>query len=386
MIRLGRRGFGPILLAVLVLASAPGLRAQEAYLITYGPGQEVWELFGHNAIWISDPAQGIDHSFSFGYFDLDRPGFYRDFARGIMPYYGSANPVDRELQFYRERDRDIRIQELALDREQIIRLYDHLHQSIFPGPQYYDYDYYWNNCSTRLRDLLDEVTGQALSAQWTVMPAERTFRDHTRALTAHRYFMHTGIQTVLGPMVDQQISVWDEAFLPQRLADELAGIELASGPLVIDDRIDYRSSSVGDRFSTLSTWPISLGFGLLGLLLLFGSRRMKRPRLALWVERILIAVVGLAGLILALFWVASGHEATWRNAMLLVLNPLWLLWAVPLGRRLHRGLWWLLAASAAVGTVVLALPIGQYRLDELFWYAPLVAGLLWTSYRSMANS
>ncbi|MEN1727398.1 MAG: DUF4105 domain-containing protein [Pseudomonadota bacterium] len=379
------RGLTLLLMLGALLLVSPASRAQEAYLVTYGPGKEVWELFGHNAIWIRDENQGIDHTFSFGYFELNRPGFYTDFVRGIMPYYGSASRIEREFAFYRERDRDIRIQRLALDRDQVIELFNSLHHAIFPQPQYYDYDYYWANCSTRLRDLIDEVTDGALASSWQNQPAERNLRDHTRALTRHRYFIHTGIQTVLGPMMDQEITLWDEAFLPQRLADALKKVQLASGPLVVDDRFEYRSNTVGDRFTEISSWAVSLGLGVFSLLLLLGSRRLKTQRVAAWVERLMIAAVTLAGLFMVFVWVASGHEATWRNAMLLVLNPLWLLWSVPLGVRLHRALWWVLALSAGVGAIYLAVPTVQYRLDALLWFVPMIGGLLWTRYQSLAN-
>jgi len=352
------------------LAASP-LRSQEAFLVTYGPGQEVWELFGHNAIWIRDSDQGIDHSFSFGYFDLNRPGFYADFTRGIMPYYGSASPIDREFAFYRERDRDIRVQQLNLTPEEIAGLFNRLHQSIFPQPQYYDYDYYWANCSTRLRDLLDEITAGALSDQLRSQPPDRNLREHTAALTAHRFFVFTGIQTLLGPMIDGPISVWDETFLPRRLADALQGIELPRGPLVLNDRVVFESAAVSGRFDSPGLWPIHLALGVasLGLLLWLGPR--YRP-----ITAATAIAVGLAGVVMAVMWLASGHEATWRNAMLLVLNPLWLLWFAPLGQGLRRALWWLLLLSALLGGGYLALPLGQFRPNVLLWYLPLVLGLL----------
>lgn len=370
-------GIALLIIPLSLMCFSSASRAQEAYLVTYGPGHEVWELFGHNAIWIVDESQGIDHSFSFGYFDLGRPGFYRDFARGIMPYYGSAGRSEREFAFYRERDRDIRVQQLNLSPPQVVELYNSLHQAIFPQPQYYDYDYYLANCSTRLRDLLDKVTDGALTEQWKNQPATRNFRDHTRALTAHRYFMHTGIQTLLGPMIDQEITLWQEVFLPQRLADGLADVQLGQGALVLDDQIIYQSKTVGNRFDTVSTWRISLVLGLASLAVLLLPVFLRRRRLARWIEQAMIGIVGLSGLVIALMWLGSGHEATWRNAMLLVLNPLWLLWFWPLGKRLRLGLWIVLLISGLIGVVYLALPLGQYRLDALLWYAPLIGGLLW---------
>ncbi|MFW5816276.1 MAG: hypothetical protein ACOCVP_05415, partial [Wenzhouxiangella sp.] len=85
------------MLLVAGLAATPEGQAQEAWLVTYGPGEEVWEMFGHNALWLRDPATGLDHTYSFGYFEIDRAGFHLDFARGIMNYYGASSPAEGEF-------------------------------------------------------------------------------------------------------------------------------------------------------------------------------------------------------------------------------------------------------------------------------------------------
>ncbi|MBB6086386.1 lipoprotein N-acyltransferase Lnb domain-containing protein [Wenzhouxiangella marina] len=364
------------LFALLLLAPISSLRAQEAWLVTYGPGQEVWELFGHNAIWIRDEERGLDHSFSFGYFELGRDGFYRDFARGIMPYYGAATRIDREFEFYRERGRSIRVQRLNLDEARIAALYDRLHESIFPQPQYYPYDYYLANCSTWLRDLLDEVTNGALREPLSSRPAVRNFRDHTRAMTSHRFWLHTGIMTLLGPAVDRPITVWDEAFLPVRLADSLVGLPYGEGALVLEDRVLLDADPINDRPNEPSVWPISLGLGLLSLgLLMWPAMAQRRQRLAALTRTLAALAAGAAGLVLAMMWIGSGHEATWRNAMLLVLNPFWLLLLLPLKDRPYRILAWSLMCLALLGAIYLVIPIGQFRLDQMLWYGPLTLGL-----------
>ena len=159
----------------------------EAWLVTYGPGAEVWELFGHNALWLRDEASGLNHSFSFGYFELDRPGFHLDFARGIMLYYGAATPIERELAFYRSRERSVQVQRLALSSAQIHELHRLLDRAIFPAPQYYQYDYFFANCSTWLRDLIDQVLEGELRQQLDQQPARLNFRDHIRRMRSEEH-------------------------------------------------------------------------------------------------------------------------------------------------------------------------------------------------------
>lgn len=365
-----------LLLLVGLWSSASA--AQDAWLVTYGPGEEVWEGFGHNAIWVQDPEAGLDHTFSFGYFEIDRPGFHWDFARGIMLYYGAASAREREFDFYRGRDRRIEVQRLNLEPDQVRELYDRLETAIFPIPQYYQYDYYLDNCSTWLRDLLDEVVDGAVGEQLKEQPARQTFRDHTRRLTAERFGLHTGIMLLLGPMIDQPRTAWEEAFLPAALARSIESVRLdGDKPLVLDQQVLYESSRFHPPESPTGPWLLSLLLGLVAALAIVWSARGEGfwPLLP-W--RLGLVATSLAGSAIALMWLASGHEATWRNAMLLLLHPLWLLFLLPGAASLKRGLWWIIAGAALVGVVVLASPGWlQYRPDQLLMVTPIVAALLW---------
>ncbi|MEE4331356.1 MAG: DUF4105 domain-containing protein [Wenzhouxiangella sp.] len=361
--------------------------AQEAWLVTYGPGEEVWERFGHNAIWLRDPEAGLDHTFSFGYFELDRPGFHWDFARGIMLYYGAASTREREFDFYRARDRRIETQRLNLSPDQVRELFALLDDAIFPQPQYYAYDYYFANCSTWLRDLLDQVTDGAVSAQLRRDPAGQNFRDHTRRLTAERFWLHTGIMLVLGPTIDRPRTAWEEAFLPAALARALDQVTLAEGePLVLDRQVIYESSRFHPPDRPAGPWLLSLLLGLAAAVVIVGAARGDGFwSLLPW--RLGLMLFGLAGSALALMWIASGHEAAWRNAMLFLLHPLWLLFLLPGSVGFKRVIWWITAGSAALGVIVLALPEWlQFRPDQLLLVVPVVLALLWVQRRQGAEA
>ena len=364
---------------VLLLGSlfASGLNAQQASLVTYGPGAEVWELFGHNSLWIEDEATGLDHTFSFGYFELDRPGFHRDFAEGIMLYFGAASDSETEFARYRHVDRAIRVQRLNLTPEQVRHLYRLLDEAIFPQPQYYQYDYYRANCSTWLRDLLDEVLDGALAEQLKSEPARHNFRDHTRRMTRERFWIHTGIMLTLGPAIDRPRNAWEEAFLPDRLADWLVDMEINGEPVVTNDEVIFESQS--HELAEKISGP-RLGYAVLGLLSLI---------LILWpaikgqgtVSRIPwyfgLVAAGLGGSVLLFMWLRTGHEDTWNNAMLLLLNPLWLVFLLPGLEYFKRLCWWLLAAGVASGSLLLSWPDGfQFRFDQLLWITPLCVALL----------
>ncbi len=378
---IGRAGQWLAVIGLLILAALPSparSSGQEAWLVSYGPGQEVWERFGHNAIWLRDAGLNLDHVYSFGYFDIDRPGFHLDFARGIMPYYGSASLPEREFAFYRLRDRSISIQRLELDSQQFRRLHSLLHDSIFPIPQYYDYDYFFANCSTWLRDLLNQAVDGQLRPWLEAQPARLNFRDHIRRLNESRLELHSGLMLLLGPTIDQPRTAWEEVFVPDALAEWIGAAEIDGRALVSETRELYTSATHQlEQRPDSQVWVYALIGILVAVLIVLPPQRIGMRFWPLLAWRAGILSVGLAGTLILLMWFATAHEAVVGNRFILLLNPLWLLLLVPLPSRVTRALIWLLAASAVVGAAVLGLPWGaQYRPELLIGLLPILAALL----------
>ncbi|HEY7906106.1 MAG TPA: DUF4105 domain-containing protein [Wenzhouxiangella sp.] len=373
------------LVGLLILLSLglplASVHAKKAHLVTYGSGGEVWEWFGHNAIWLQDPEQGLDHTFSFGYFDIEASGFYGRFLAGEMRYFGSSVPVEREFRFYRQLDRSIRVQELNLTDEQFDRLQFLLTNAIYPYPQYYDYDYYWANCSTWLRDLLNETTDGALSDVLQSNAAKQTFRQHTAAQTKHHPAAHLGLMMLLGPGADQPIKQWDEAFLPAALANQVSEIVLPQGPLVVSDAIIYEAKS--ERVdSVLVAGPgafMAWGFLLAGLVLM---PMLSRSRAA-WVPTgMALLALSLAGIVIIGMSLFTAHEVVRGNQLLIVLHPLWLgllpIWPV-MWRRLA---WGLSALIFGLGSMVWFSGLWAPQDGRVLWLlVPLVLALFWVNHR-----
>ncbi|QKK02606.1 MAG: DUF4105 domain-containing protein [Pseudomonadota bacterium] len=362
--------------ALLLLCHALPAAGQEAWLVTYGPGKEVWERFGHNALWLRDTERDLDHVFSFGYFEIDEPGFHLDFARGRMRYFGSASTPEREFAFYRMRDRSIAIQRLNLDHRQIRQLHGLLYEAIFPIPQYYDYDYFFHNCSTWLRDLIDEVTGGGLRSQFEAWPARMNFRDHIRRLNEDRVGLHIGLNLLLGPEIDRPRSAWEEAFLPGALAHWVGRARVGGEPLVLESEQLYASVTHRRPDSPGGLWWFYGGLGLLSLALILMPLMLGNSFWPLLPWRLAVVVTGLGGLVIVLMWFGTAHDVIAGNAMVLMLNPAWLLVLLPLAGFAARLLWWLLLAGACAGAIVLGWPEGpQYRGELLAWLVPMLAGM-----------
>jgi hypothetical protein len=351
---------------------------KQAWLVTFGPGRQYWERFGHNAIWLREPSAGLDHTFNFGFFDFEQEDFFLRFMRGRMLYFSVAQPAEREFRQYRQDNRSIRVQRLQLTEDQYTRLRDYLMYYIQPENRDYRYDYFLNNCSTRIRDALDVALDGALSKHSQSMPAELSFRDHVRRLTESHFWYSLGLQLGLGYPVDRPISRWEEMFIPSVVADELAALSLSvtatGNPLVVEDGNLVTSSLPSPPEHPSSTWPRYLLFGFLVVAVAWLSNRFMPP---VWLEGLcgawlLISATG--GLILAALWFLTDHETSKLNANLLLLNPLVLVALVP---RLRRQGAWLLILGAALCTVLLLVPGLQYNLDVFAFLVPINLAVAW---------
>jgi hypothetical protein len=236
-----------------------GQPESDVWLVTYGPGEIYWQRFGHNAIWIRDPQRGLDHVFNFGFFDFAQQDFMLRFLRGRMLYFSAAQPARDEIAAYMDENRSIRAQRLALSVTEKEWLTQYLLQEVRPENRDYRYDYYLNNCSTRVRDALDQALGGALSREFGRVPAAQTWRDHTRRLTRSDFWLYLGLEIALGARVDRPVSRWDEMFIPQMLADAVASLQTPSAsvptPLVVEDVLLYESSLPPPPAQTRGWWP-----------------------------------------------------------------------------------------------------------------------------------
>src|SRR5687767_8963474 len=170
----------PLLAAAALLACASPLRAQPptpalpdsvpaalaptVWLLTMGSGDAVWERFGHNALWVQDRMGGTDYVYNYGVFDFNSPGYWGRFIRGNWLYELGVSDLSSTLYQYQMLNRTLRAQRLTLTPAQAAEVQRFLVWNARPENRVYRYDYYRDNCSTRVRDVLDRVLGGRLRA------------------------------------------------------------------------------------------------------------------------------------------------------------------------------------------------------------------------------
>jgi hypothetical protein len=380
-----------VLAPALALAAVP-VRAQpfaaasqadttlRIYLLTMGPGNEVWEKFGHNAIWVHDPASGTDQAYNYGMFDFRQKNFILNFARGRMLYWMEGFDAFVTLDHYRMLNRSVWAQELNLTPAQARAVADLMEWNQRPENRYYRYDYYRDNCSTRVRDVLDRVLGGALKAATANVPSGVTYRWHTRRLVADAAAslpIYTAINAGLGPAADRPASKWDEMFLPMRLRDEVGALKIrdAGGklvPLVVREQTVFTADRPPER-SGPPHWL--LGYLLAGLamagaiaLLARAARRSMAARVGFAVlAGLWLLAAGLGGLILLGLWGATDHVIAYRNLNLFQLSPLSLPLAV-LVPALAFGKRWARRGAVRLALVMAALSVLGLLLKVLPWF------------------
>lgn len=315
------------------------------YLMTMGPGKAVWERFGHNAIWIHDPGRGTDETYNYGLFDLRQENFLVRFLQGRMWYWMQGFSAESYVEQYRRANRSVWVQELEMTAQAKQELQRFLEWNERPENRFYHYDYYRDNCSTRVRDALDRALGGRIRDYASARTTAKTYRFHTRRLTTNDPLVYTGLLTGLGQPVDREITAWEEMFLPLALRDHLRSITVRAAdgselPAVRSERTLYESTDPPPPerppFWLPTYLAAGLAFGAGTLVLGARARTSQRARagfLALSGTWALLA--GILGLVLAGLWTLTDHTAAYHNENLLQFNPLSLavLWILPRLRR-----------------------------------------------------
>ena len=354
-------------------APAPGPAELDAAprigVLTMGPGEIFWERFGHDAIVVEDPASGARTSYNFGYFDLAEDGFIGRFVSGRMEYMLVALPMEQDLQYYEAVGRGAWLQWLDLDPAQARALAADLVENAKPENARYRYDYYTDNCATRVRDALDRALDGGLRRQLQGRSRGDTYRSESLRLAAPDPWMWLGFDLGLSPFADRALSRWEQGFLPRRLADDLREVRRADGrPLVVEE-VEILPQRLppepANQPRPLLPWLFA---GLLGAGLILALARL-RPRLLAGLALPFWLLCGALGLVLALGWAFTEHRAMWANRNLLLLSPLCLLllpggWALLGGRApspLFRRVLLVVAVLAALACLPLWLQVAPQR-------------------------
>lgn len=344
-------------------------------VVTFGPGAVYWERFGHNAIWIRDSLNGIDELYDYGRFSFNQENFLSRFLQKRMLYWMQGDPASRVIPYYQNRNRSIYVQALNLTPDQRVELRDFLIWNDTDENRFYAYDYYLDNCSTRVRDAVDRVLGGRIHAATSQRTTGTTFRFHTLRLMAGRVLLYTGLHALLGNPVDRPITAWDEMFLPMKVREYLRTVTVVDQegrevPLVSAEETLFESTNPPPRPAPPRwTWAFLLvgtaaAVGIAALGYRGSTGRIARGAFVT-VGTTWLLVAGLCGVIITALWGFTAHTVAAWNENLFFLNPIALVMAIVLGPSVlgkrwatHLALWTGLAIGglSVAGAVLQVLP------------------------------
>jgi hypothetical protein len=193
-------------------------------VVTFGPGSIIYERYGHVALRFRSETRGVDACYDWGNFDFEAPGFLYRFAKGDLRYWMEGkSTADMFIDSIQLKDRNVTEQLLNLSPAQSARMLELIINQDDDEHRYYPYDYFKDNCSTRVRDAIDDATGGALQPTKNIM-TPHSYRWHDRRLLSvglANIALNTGMEFLTGPRLDVPLTEWEACFLPTRLAQAM---------------------------------------------------------------------------------------------------------------------------------------------------------------------
>lgn len=342
-------------------------------VLTLGPYQgELYSAFGHSAMRVTDPAQNFDFIFNWGVFDFDQPNFYLNFARGKNFYMLAAHPSDVFIDYYIRHNRFIHEQKLNLTTAQKQKLFDYLLWNVQSENRSYRYDYFYDNCATRIRDVVVKVFGDSVKFDDSYITTEYSIRDLCELYLKQQPWGDLGIDICLGLPMDKKAAPYEYMFLPDYIESSFDRASINGSPIVKEKSSVYES--VVEEYHRSLFHPLNVFILIAVIALALSVYDFKRKKISTWFDVILFGITGAIGLLLFTLWVATDHKAAANNFNLL--------WALPTNFiaviAFYKNPGWLKKYFLVVGIVssltLIAWPLLPQQLN--YFLVPFVVALL----------
>lgn len=299
-------------------AQADSTNRLQISLITCAPGNELYSIFGHTAIRIFDSTNGSDLFYNYGTFDFNDPNFLPKFVRGKLDYFLSVEQGNDFFYAYQQEQRTITEQILALTPQQKNDINKALQVNLTGKNKYYKYDFLFDNCTTRARDI---IKGRSSFSQVQLVPKGTTFRNmlYVYLDSSGMCWSKLGIDLLLGSKIDKPVTIEQSNFLPDYLMFALDSSNVKSQ--LIQERKVYKAYNSNNISKNKYLPLISFSLLFLVMLLLSFLKNNDVKKVFHYVSVLLLTITGLIGVLLLFMWLATDHITCSNNYNLL--------WALP---------------------------------------------------------
>ena len=346
------------LLFSFALCGQPFMLSDQAQIsvITCAPYQgELYSAFGHSAIRVYDPVNQMDYAYNYGVFDFDQPNFYLNFTKGHLLYKLAVQPYPRFRDIYLYYGRWVHEQVIDLDHEQKQKMFDYLQWNARPENQNYRYDYFYNNCATKIRDVFKDVLKEKIAFDGSFITTHYSIRDLTDLYLKGQPWGDLGIDICLGLPMDKKAIPYEYMFLPDYVEASFNHATLRRNghdvPAVRETIVS--NPEIQEKVSPLfpSPWMV---FGFVFMVIAAITwLDLRRKKLTRWLDFALLFITGAIGCLLFILWVATDHKAAANNFNLLWAMPLNLIAAFMLAGKADSVLKYYFGAMAALTLLLL---------------------------------
>lgn len=286
-------------------------------VLTIGPGTSLNDSFGHSAYRVKDSL--MDIVFNYGVYDFDTPNFYTKFAQGKLNYKIGANYFEDFERSYIDQNRTIKEQVLNLTLNEKQKVFNYLSRNYEPANQYYLYDFFYDNCATKIRDVLIITLKDKIMFYKPKSFQSKTFRTLIQQNLNWNSWGSLGIDVALGSVIDKKAAPTEYMFLPEYIHDFFGSAVIQSHPnkkLVENEKIIYLKTNTKSSSNFFLSPLFVLGIvSLIIIYITFKDRRQNKRRK--WLDVFLFTTTGIIGVVILLLWFATDHKATAQNYNLL---------------------------------------------------------------------
>ena len=365
------------------------LNAQsQVSLITVSPGEELYSTFGHSAIWIFDPQLRIDRVYNYGTFDFNDPNFLPKFVKGKLDYFLSVSDSYNLIYGAQYENRGVIQQQLNLSIEQKNKIFYFLENNALPQSRFYKYEFFYDNCSTRIRDGFKK----ALSDDLVFHPSTdktKTFRNLIDEYLSNQKWGDFGIDLLLGTHTDWKARPYEYMFLPDYLMWNFDKAQIKingkAENLVIKKSILY-TPIPKPAANTFYKEPLFIFWSLFGIVLGLTVYQFYTKKYFPFIDIGLFFITGLLGNLFIFAWFFTDHQATVNNYNLIWGMPINILVAFAFMSRslLGRLKWYFIVYAAMLVLLILCWPFLPQELNTAF--IPIILTMvLRATYLGMTN-
>jgi hypothetical protein len=356
---------------LLIVAGFTSLESQvndsiEVFFLTVDPGTEIYSIYGHSAIRISIPEKEINLVYNWGIFDFATPNFAWKFSKGRLDYMIGAYSYDRFLQEYMFEERSVFSQKINLDEQEKTTLFSLINENMLPENIYYRYDFFYDNCATRIRDLLEKSFGNNLIYPEKDIENPPTFREKLSDAQKPLPWLNLGINLLIGLPGDKQTSFRERMFLPGDLMKNLSLANVkrngSTEPILKDSEtvLFFELKTVNNSFFASPLFVFCMSLIIIILLTVFNKKGYLRM-----IDFFIFSIFSILSVLMIFFTFFTDHLAMKMNMNVIWINPLLIMCFICLFKKESGKLWFKMLFFISL-IFLLSIPFIPQYIDRSF--------------------